>query len=107
VALSLGVDTAQIGGKLLNMKKDKKGIYHANFNGWQQHFGYNKFYDFMFDLGADMKSTKISFTHNKVKYVLWAWKGDYINLGAGARWEYIMVAVRIGALIRAWRCQCL
>lgn len=81
---NLGVKTTEIGAALLGMNKDSKGIYHASFNGWQQYFGYNDFYDFMFDIGTSMKTEKFEFIYNKTSYVLWLWKGDYINLGAGA-----------------------
>ena len=84
VLVNLGVDTAAIGAWFLNMSKDQSGIYHANFDCWQQYFGYNDFYDFMFDLGTSMKSEKFEFRSQGKKYVLWAWKGNYINLGAGA-----------------------
>lgn len=40
------------------MTKDKAGIYHAKFDCWQHFFGYNDFYDFMFDIGTSMKSKK-------------------------------------------------
>jgi len=83
-AKSLGVDTAAVGAYFLNMTKDSKGVYHANFNCWQQYFGYNDMYDFMFDVGTSMKSAKFPFSYDGQKYMLWAWKGDYINLGAGA-----------------------
>ena len=80
----VGVDTAALGALFLDMQKDSKGIYHANFDCWQQYFGYNDFYDLMFDLGTSMKSAKFDFNYNGTEYILWAWKGDYINLGAGA-----------------------
>ena len=80
----VGVDTAAFGAIFLDMQKDSKGIYHANFDCWQQYFGYNDFYDLMFDLGTSMKSAKFDFNYNGTEYILWAWKGDYINLGAGA-----------------------
>ena len=66
------------------MYKDAYGIYHAKFNCWQQYFGYNDFYDFMFYLGTSMDSEKFPFVSKQKKYILWAWKGNYINLGAGA-----------------------
>ena len=84
VIKAFGVDTAGIGAYWLNMSKDSKGIYHANFDCWQSWFGYNDFYDFMFGIGTNMISQKYQFTYNKRNYILWAWKGDYINLGAGA-----------------------
>lgn len=84
IMVSIGIDTAAIGAYILNMKKDKYGVYHANFDCWQQYFGYNDFYDFMFDIGTSMQSKNFIFNSKGKKYVLWAWKGDYINLGAGA-----------------------
>ena len=66
------------------MKMSKPGVYHATFNCWQQLAGYNDFYDFMFDIGTSMKSAKFPFKCNGKSYILWAWKGNYINLGAGA-----------------------
>ena len=81
---SKGVDTAAIGGYLLNMEKDSNGIYHAKFDCWQQYFGYNDLYDVVFDLGTSMKSKKFEFSCGGSRYIIWAWKGDYINLGAGA-----------------------
>ena len=84
VLVQLGMDTAAIGAWFLNMNKDKHGVYHAKFNCWQQYFGYNDFYDFMFDIGTSMKNEKFIFKSGKKSYILWAWKGNYINLGAGA-----------------------
>ena len=84
VLVNLGIDTAAIGAYFLNMKKDANGVYHASFDCWQQHFGYNDFYDFMFDVGTSMLSDKFIFQSGGKSYVLWAWKGNYINLGAGA-----------------------
>lgn len=84
VIKAFGVDTAGIGAYWLNMSKDSNGIYHANFDCWQWLAGYNDFYDFMFDIGTYMIPYKDSFKYNDVVYAIWAWKGDYINLGAGA-----------------------
>ena len=84
-ATKYNFDTAKIGAKILNLRADKKGIYHAEFDCWQSIFGYNKFYDLLFDLGTSMDLNKEGmFTYNGKNYILWAWKGDYINLGAGA-----------------------
>jgi len=41
-------------------------------------------YDVVFDYATDMKSAKFDFTANDREFILWAWKGDYLNLGAGA-----------------------
>ncbi len=86
ILVKMHVDTAKIGSIALQMKKDKQGIYHASYNCWQQLAGYNDFYDMAFDLGTSMKRNKCAFTcsANKKGYVFWGWKGDYINLGAGA-----------------------
>ena len=67
------------------MKEDEKGIYHAEFDCWQHLFGYNKLYDLVFDLGTSMDfNNEGMFTYRGRNYIFWAWKGDYINLGAGA-----------------------
>lgn len=84
VLVFIGIDTAAIGAYFLNMKKDKYGVYHANFDCWQQIFGYNNLYDIMFDFGTSMLSRQFYFSYNKISYVFWLWKGDYVNLGAGA-----------------------
>ena len=31
-----------------------------------------------------MSAVSFPFTHNGMEYIIWVWKGDYINLGAGA-----------------------
>ena len=79
------IDFAEIGGTLLDMDADGEGIYHARFDCWQQCMGYTKFYDNVFDLFTDMRyNNEGMFKYNGQNYMLWAWKGDYINLGAGA-----------------------
>jgi gas vesicle protein len=85
LARKLGIDTAALGAMFLDMKKDSNGIYHAAFDCWQSAFGYNKLYDIVFALGTSMDyNNDAIFSYNGEKYILWAWKGDYINLGAGA-----------------------
>lgn len=84
VAVKLGINTAAIGGKMLMMKQDDQGVYHADFDCWQSNFGYNKLYDFAFDIGTSMEPNKAMFSYGGQNYILWAWKGDYVNLGAGA-----------------------
>ena len=84
IAVSWGIDTAAIGAKFLMMEPDEYGVYHARVDCWQQYFGYNEFYDFVFDVGTDMDAQKFDFSYNGQDYTIWAWKGDYINLGAGA-----------------------
>ena len=80
-----GIDTAQLAATFLDMRIDEYGVYHADFDCWQQKFGYNSFYDFIFNLATSMEANnEAMFTYNNQNYILWAWKGDYINLGAGA-----------------------
>ena len=38
----------------------------------------------MFDYATSMKAEKFEFSVDGVDYIFWAWKGDYLNLGAGA-----------------------
>ena len=79
------IDWAEIGGTLLDMDADEEGIYHARFDCWQQCVGYTRFYDSIFDLFTDMRyNNEGMFNYNGQNYILWAWKGDYLNLGAGA-----------------------
>ncbi len=82
--VAIGIDTAAIGAFFLMMEQDNSGVYHADFDCWQQYFGYNDLYDKVFDLGTSMKAAKFDFVYNGTDYIIWAWKGDYINLGAGA-----------------------
>ena len=84
LAIAFGIDTAAIGAFFLMMEKDDSGVYYATFDCWQQYAGYNVFYDFAFGLGTSMVSVNFSFSYDGCGYTIWAWKGDYINLGAGA-----------------------
>ena len=66
-------------------------IYHIRQDWWQSwHFvGYNDLYDWAFDFGVGLTGTtmerdKFDFVYNNKQYVVWVWKGDYINLGSGA-----------------------
>ncbi|WP_442945430.1 RHS repeat-associated core domain-containing protein [Oceanirhabdus sp. W0125-5] len=81
---NFSVDTADIGGFFLQMDVDNDGVYHASFDCWQQYFGYNDSYDLAFDLGSSMDKAKFQFEYKGQDLIFWAWKGDYINLGAGA-----------------------
>ena len=64
--------------------QDSKGVYHARQGALQQYGGYNSLYDMVFDYGTDMKTQPFDFTYEDQDYRFWAWKGDYLNLGAGA-----------------------
>ncbi len=60
------------------------GIYHTRPDAWQQVGGFNDFYDIVFDYTTYMENAKFQFTSGNREYIFWAWKGDYLNLGAGA-----------------------
>lgn len=82
-----GAGAVNAGAALLNMKKDENGIYHANFDCWQSIFGYNDFYDTVFNAATSMLSDKFDYdtTGDGISdYLIWVWKGDYLTLGAGA-----------------------
>ncbi len=76
--------TTEQGAKFLMMDKDENGVYHVRQDCWQQFVGYHPIYDVGFDIGTDMVPVKFPFVYNEEKYVFWGWKGDYINMGAGA-----------------------
>ena len=64
--------------------RDDDGVYHTRQDATQRLFGYNSLYDVVFDHATSMESQRFEFTHDGQDYSLWAWKGDYLNLGAGA-----------------------
>ena len=80
----IGLDGA---AKILCMTKDSNGIYHADFDCWQAIGGYNNFYDFVFNLGTNMKSFQYDFydsnNNGYTDYTLRGRKGDYRELGYG------------------------
>lgn len=51
---------------------------------WQSEVGYISMYDFFFSLGGPIFKDKYAFSTSDNDYVIWIWKGDYWNLGAGA-----------------------
>ncbi len=68
----------------LGFEQDKDtGIYHTRPDVWQQFFGYNPAYDAAFHAGTSMDVKKFEFSVDGREYVFWAWKGDYLDLGAG------------------------
>lgn len=75
--------------KTLSASKDSNDIYHIRQKCYQEPFGYNNLYDKIFAAatsvtGTSMDKRRYEFSVGDSDYVLWAWKGDYINLGAGA-----------------------
>ncbi len=64
---------------------DQEGIYHKDQDALQQYGGYNDLYDIVFNKATSMKTEKFPFsTSDGQPYMIWLWKGDYCNLGAGA-----------------------
>jgi hypothetical protein len=71
---------------------DKNGIYHIDQDYWQswKPVGYNKLYDEVLKMatwatGTSAYANDFNFaTADGSQYNIWVWKGDYINLGAGA-----------------------
>lgn len=51
---------------------------------WQSEVGYISMYDFFFSLGGPIFKDNYKFSYYTKDYVIWIWKGDYWNLGAGA-----------------------
>ena len=68
---------------MVGFEQDEDGVYHARVDAWQKYFGYNWMYDFFFDYGTETDVKDCHFTYGGENYVLWAWKGDYLNLGSG------------------------
>lgn len=94
------------GATALQFKMDDKGIaLHSQPNTWQRYMGYNDIYDFAFYLGtlSNMKREKFEFVYKKTEYIIWIWKGDYTNLGAGAEIGlYYQPNSYLG--IKQWKC---
>ena len=77
---------AKWGANALDMHEDEnqKGVYYADFDCWQRRFGYNDIYDQVFEFGTSMDKAKFEFSCGGEEFIFWAWRGDYLNLGAGA-----------------------
>lgn len=61
---------------------NKAAIFHTSPDCWQQYMGYCDLYDWVFDVATDIN--KYSVTVDGEQYCIWMWKGEYLNLGAGA-----------------------
>lgn len=73
------------GAYILNfVYDDKMVVYHSKPDTWQRYFGYNRFYDLVFEVGSNMHYLPFEFSTRDEEYVLWMWKGDYWNLQSGA-----------------------
>lgn len=77
---------AELGSSFLNFKEDRKHVIHSQFNQWQAIGGFNNKYDSIFKkfTNGNMRREKFAFNVNNEEYVFWVWRGDYLNLGAGA-----------------------
>lgn len=64
--------------------RDQDGGYDSTSVAWQLWLGYMDPYDWVFDLGIPMRVVKFPFTlDDGTNVVVWGWKADYGNLGAG------------------------
>jgi RHS repeat-associated protein len=63
--------------------QDSNNVWHARQDALQQYGGYNYLYDIVFDYATSMKRSISEFTYSGQDFRFWAWKGDYLNLGAG------------------------
>lgn len=64
--------------------KGEDGDYHIDQNYWQKYFGYNSGYDWTANKATRIIPASFPFKYGNEDFVIWAWKGDYMNLGAGA-----------------------
>lgn len=64
--------------------RDENGVYHAQQDVLQQYGGYTDLHDDVFDLACSMDKQKFDFSVDGDDYIVWLWKGDYLNLGVGA-----------------------
>lgn len=78
---------SSFGSVALDFRYDDKHVaLHSDTTQWQAIGGYNDFYDWVFDIATSMNRLKLDFTlsTNNQDYVVWVWKGNYLNLGAGS-----------------------
>ncbi len=76
---------ASLGSKLLNFRADKINNIHSQHKTWQSIGGYNNLYDNAFGVftNNNMAREKFPFTVDNMEYILWIWRGDYLNIGEG------------------------
>lgn len=70
--------------KDFDFHRDSAGVFHTTPDCWQSNAGYADLYDWVFDASTEMRKKKYPVTVNGEEYCIWMWKGDYLNLGAGA-----------------------
>lgn len=70
--------------RALGFDRGADGHFSSTANPWQLDWGYQDLYDMVFAAVTPMKASKATFMFGKRCFILWGWKGDYLNLGAGA-----------------------
>ena len=77
---------AELGSAFLNFKVDNKNVLHSQYNQWQAIGGYSNVYDGLFGIFTrqNMDKFKLAFSSEHNEYIFWGWRGDYLNIGAGA-----------------------
>ncbi|MDD3137763.1 MAG: DUF4474 domain-containing protein [Lachnospiraceae bacterium] len=76
---------AFVGPKALNFDMDDKNTaLHAQVDTWQSKGGYNDIYDRVFHYGTNGNMDNIKFENSDRDYIVWSWRGNYLNLGSGA-----------------------
>ncbi|TYQ13383.1 UNVERIFIED_CONTAM: RHS repeat-associated protein [Acetivibrio alkalicellulosi] len=87
VPLPWGTEIVEKGFDIGGFYRADNGMYHAKQTGSLQslkYIGYNNLYDTVFHGATSMNRARFPFTYDGKDYTFWAWKGDYLNLGAGA-----------------------
>ena len=71
---------------LMFYKDDLEEAIHTHYVQWQKPGGYNDLYDKVFGLGTGHNMDKFKFecSDSKNNYIVWGWRGDYLNIGSGA-----------------------
>ncbi len=77
------------GAAFLRFRRSQDGkTYHArpdrDYKQWQYYLGYFDLYDSVFQRGTNALKKKVYYEYNGEQYILWCWKGDYMNLGLGS-----------------------
>lgn len=95
---------ASLGSRFLNFKADSRSIIHSQRYSWQSLGGYNNGYDAIFRhfTGNNMDREKFAFTVGSTEYILWTWRGDYLNLGAGAEIAILPTSIGNGTRSKPW-----
>ena len=95
IAWWVTMDRLSKGQSMLGFYPDmQQGIFYTKPDTWQKHLGYSHFYDFFFAIGTfgQMDRARLDVTvpieyDGEIGYIdvaFWLWKGNYLNLGAGA-----------------------